>query len=268
MRSSDSPFARLTPWERELADVLWSIAWGAAEKARAEGQTARAPRSPVEPSVVPPSSACAEPGEGEAPRRRSYPPGGKGSHGRTGESAGWDPRKVEILMASQKEPAKRPNAERGLRGRIGAEVYAATHSQEEINARMEKARAGKQARLEHAVDPDGVLPEAERQRRADALHKAEMARLALKSAQARTTKPQRAAEHARPGRARPPTLAVAAPERLQAIAELQAEADILIARLSFVLERLGRYAAGMDWMKANHMIAPGPLGPDKPLGPR
>ena len=41
------------------------------------------------------------------------------------------------------------------------------------------------ARFEREVDPEGALPEVERKRRADHARKAHMARLALRSAQAR-----------------------------------------------------------------------------------
>lgn len=40
-------------------------------------------------------------------------------------------------------------------------------------------------RFERLVDPDGVMPEAERMQRADSLRSAHFAELALKSAQAR-----------------------------------------------------------------------------------
>ena len=75
-----------------------------------------------------------------------------------------------------------PPNEASLRGRIGAYRLHATHDPRETTA---KARSTFLARFEREVDPDGILPEAERLRRAEAARKAHLARLALKSAQAR-----------------------------------------------------------------------------------
>lgn len=52
-------------------------------------------------------------------------------------------------------------------------------------ARTAPARAAADARFEREVDPEGILPAAERARRAEAKRRAYFARLALKSAQAR-----------------------------------------------------------------------------------
>ena len=67
-----------------------------------------------------------------------------------------------------------------LRGRIGA--YA-LHAQGGTNTAP--ARAAFMGRFEIAVDPDGILPPAERARRAEAARKLYFAKLALKSAKAR-----------------------------------------------------------------------------------
>lgn len=48
-----------------------------------------------------------------------------------------------------------------------------------------RARKGLAAKFEREADPDGVLPEAERQRRAALLMRAHMLRLSSKSAAAR-----------------------------------------------------------------------------------
>jgi len=69
-----------------------------------------------------------------------------------------------------------------LRGRIGAYALHARHDPRQTTA---PARAAFLKRFEHDVDPDGVLPEAERLRRAECARKAHFARLALKSARAR-----------------------------------------------------------------------------------
>ncbi|NJD65648.1 MAG: hypothetical protein FIB00_10455 [Chloroflexi bacterium] len=65
---------------------------------------------------------------------------------------------------------------------MGGLSKAARHSPDELTAH---ARAGFLARFEREADPDGVLDPAERARRADALKRAHMARLALASVQAR-----------------------------------------------------------------------------------
>ncbi len=72
--------------------------------------------------------------------------------------------------------------EASLRGRIGAYRLHATHDPRETTV---KARAAFMARFEAEVDPEGVLPLGERQRRAEAARRAYFARLALKSLQAR-----------------------------------------------------------------------------------
>lgn len=73
-------------------------------------------------------------------------------------------------------------AEMALRGKIGAFV---THSRHDPKLTTAKARAAFLARFETEVDPDRVLPEEERQRRAESARKAHMARMALASARAR-----------------------------------------------------------------------------------
>ncbi len=74
------------------------------------------------------------------------------------------------------------SAEMALRGRIGAFRLHATHDPRETTA---NGRAAFLKRFEHQVDPDGVLPADERQRRAMYARKAHFARLALKSARSR-----------------------------------------------------------------------------------
>ncbi len=74
-------------------------------------------------------------------------------------------------------------AERTLRGRIGA--YS-LHAQGGTNTRP--ARSAFWARFEREVDPDGILPEAERHKRAEHARRAYFAKLGLKSAQKRQRK--------------------------------------------------------------------------------
>lgn len=73
-------------------------------------------------------------------------------------------------------------AERSLRARAGA--YA-QHAKYDVRETTRNARDAFLARFVDQVDPERVLPEPERQRRALASRKAHMALLALRSAQAR-----------------------------------------------------------------------------------
>jgi hypothetical protein len=74
-------------------------------------------------------------------------------------------------------------ADMALRGRIGAHRLHATHDSREIT---QAARTAFLSKFLAEADPDGVLPEAERLRRAEHARKAYFARLALKSARARS----------------------------------------------------------------------------------
>ena len=77
--------------------------------------------------------------------------------------------------------------EMALRGRIGAYV---THSLHDPRQTTAKARRTFLARFYDQVDPDRVLPEEERERRAEAAKKAHFSALARKSAQARRRGPK------------------------------------------------------------------------------
>ena len=81
-------------------------------------------------------------------------------------------------------------AERTLRSRLGAHTLHARRDPRETTA---PARAAWLARFEQQVDPEGVLPPAERQRRAAHARRAHMARLALKAARSRARKRRAAA---------------------------------------------------------------------------
>jgi hypothetical protein len=72
--------------------------------------------------------------------------------------------------------------ERTLRARMAAYVLHSRYDSRELTA---PARRAFNDRFEKEVDPDGTLPPAERQRRAEAAKKAYFTRLALNSAQAR-----------------------------------------------------------------------------------
>ena len=76
-------------------------------------------------------------------------------------------------------------SQRSLRARLAAHAMHARHDSREITANARKAFV---ARFERQVDPDGVLPVAERQRRAEHAMRAHMTRLALRSAQVRRTR--------------------------------------------------------------------------------
>jgi hypothetical protein len=73
-------------------------------------------------------------------------------------------------------------SERALRARLAAH---AMHGRNDARATTAKARAAFLARFERQADPEGRLPPAERQRRAQQLRRAYFARLALASAKAR-----------------------------------------------------------------------------------
>ena len=73
-------------------------------------------------------------------------------------------------------------AERSLRARIAA--YA-LHATRDPRVTTKPARDAFMARFERQVDPEGRLPEADRQQRAEAAKKAYFNGLALKSASAR-----------------------------------------------------------------------------------
>jgi hypothetical protein len=77
-----------------------------------------------------------------------------------------------------------PSPEATLRARLGAHTLHSCYDSRELTA---PARAAFMASFEAAVDPDGVLPDAERQRRAEHARKAHMTRMALLSARARST---------------------------------------------------------------------------------
>jgi hypothetical protein len=92
----------------------------------------------------------------------------------TGRSGRFDPRHMALI------------------GRIGAYAQQSRHDPRETTA---SARRVFHARFEREVDPDGMLPVEERQRRAEAARSAYFARLALASARAR-----RSGKAARPPR--------------------------------------------------------------------
>jgi hypothetical protein len=72
--------------------------------------------------------------------------------------------------------------ERALRARIAAHAMHGRHDARQTTA---NARAAFLASFERQADPEGRLPAAERQRRAQQLRRAYFARLALASAKAR-----------------------------------------------------------------------------------
>jgi hypothetical protein len=79
------------------------------------------------------------------------------------------------------------SGERSQRASIAAHRLHATYDSGELTA---PARAAALARFELEVDPDGVLPETERLRRADHAKRAYFRALALKSAKARRARNQ------------------------------------------------------------------------------
>lgn len=76
-----------------------------------------------------------------------------------------------------------PPSERSMRGALGAHVsWVNTRNRTERTAPAREAFDG---RFEHEVDPDGVLPLAERAKKVENARRAYFLRLALKSAKAR-----------------------------------------------------------------------------------
>lgn len=85
-------------------------------------------------------------------------------------------------MATEPESA---DSIRSLRARLGAYSVHAKYDSRDLTS---AARREFLSRFEREVDPEGILPEAERQRRAEHARKAHMTRLALRSAVARRNK--------------------------------------------------------------------------------
>jgi hypothetical protein len=75
-------------------------------------------------------------------------------------------------------------AQRTLRARVAAYARAAKYGPEVTRP----AFTGRMAKLAAQVDPEGVLPDWERQRRATALLRSQMAALSLKASRARSKK--------------------------------------------------------------------------------
>lgn len=73
--------------------------------------------------------------------------------------------------------------ERRLRARVAANTR---WSREDPAEQANKMRGGFRRKFEREVDPNGELPQVERERRARAALRAHMARLALKSSRARS----------------------------------------------------------------------------------
>jgi NAD(P)H-hydrate repair Nnr-like enzyme with NAD(P)H-hydrate dehydratase domain len=76
-------------------------------------------------------------------------------------------------------------AERRERARIGGLARAAKYAGYDLTR---AAREGRMRRYLHEVDPDGVLSQAERERRAVAARKRDMAKLTLASLRARSAR--------------------------------------------------------------------------------
>ncbi len=75
--------------------------------------------------------------------------------------------------------------QRSLRARLAAHAMHAKHDSRDTTAKGREAFLGK---FLDEVDPDRVLPEAERNRRAEHARKAHFTRLALLSAKARAAR--------------------------------------------------------------------------------
>lgn len=75
--------------------------------------------------------------------------------------------------------------ERSLRARVAGLTFAATHDVREHMKAAQAASPGQLPYWERQVDPNGVLDDMERRRRADCARRAHMAKLALASSKAR-----------------------------------------------------------------------------------
>ena len=73
-------------------------------------------------------------------------------------------------------------SERTLRARLAAHTL---HGKVDSTKHTEPARKAFLDRFEREADPEGILPELERKRRAEQLKRAHFTRMALRSAQAR-----------------------------------------------------------------------------------
>src|SRR3954453_13803593 len=88
-----------------------------------------------------------------------------------------------------------PDPVKSLRGKVAA--HSSWAKCEDPTARTAPARAASYARYLDEVDPHHELSDAERERRAEHLHRAPMSRLALRSVESRRRAPEarrRAAE--------------------------------------------------------------------------
>jgi hypothetical protein len=92
------------------------------------------------------------------------------------------PRRPQRRQQPRRREHRFDPQEMALRGRIGAFRLHATHDPRETT---KKARAAFDARFLREVDPEGVLPEEERFRRAHYARKAYFAQLARRRAAAR-----------------------------------------------------------------------------------
>ncbi len=86
-------------------------------------------------------------------------------------------------MSRQRAPLT--PSERSMRARLGAYAAHAAHDTKETTRAAREASPVNVAYFEALVDPEGLLPEDERLRRAEAARKAHYTKMALASAIAR-----------------------------------------------------------------------------------
>ena len=85
-------------------------------------------------------------------------------------------------MNGSSPPPQTPGVTHAQRGRLGAHI---AHSRNDLRAMTSAARGAFLSSFERQADPDGILPVAERLRRAEHLKRAHFLRMALKSAATR-----------------------------------------------------------------------------------
>jgi hypothetical protein len=129
-----------------------------------------------------PRPAQAQPTEREARLRPAEPAVGSTDNGVADERQPSPPRRSSPRRRRSSQPGELTPEQRVLRARMAAYRLHATHDPRETTR---KAREAFAERFEREVDPDGVLPPAERARRAEAARRAYFTGLALRSSRAR-----------------------------------------------------------------------------------
>ena len=173
-RHKASGLDQALPWPSEDGDTsdangVEHRAAPAADEDQAEGACASGP-------------VQAEPAEHGDRLRPAGPAVGSTDNGVAGERRPSPARRASPRRRRSSQPGELTPEQRVLRARMAAYRLHATHDPRETTRKAREAFAG---RFEREVDPDGVLPPAERARRAEATRRAYFTGLALRSSRAR-----------------------------------------------------------------------------------